>query len=603
MKKFLFIVILLSIFGCVESINENPNTLPEIEIFSPKANDTVHIGKNLVNYSAKDYFGGTGLEKFELILNGDLENIEEFKVKNNINPLISFNLPAELLGSVANYQIKVYNKEGKVTVSKKMENLYVGENKNAPEAPDTLELHRSSLSELILIWKDKSINEDGFEIFMKEGENGQYKPISTVGAGKTTYKATSLSPYILYFFKVKAFNKYGSSSFSNEVNSSQAGGNEPYDLKGEALGATVVQLNWRNMTFIYEAVKIQRKHATAMLWEDIETAIPETAQEYLDIKNLHPATSYNYRIAAKILGNWVYSNTIFVTTYDYDVAAPKNLRASFNIANNSIKIEWDKTLQESLIEEIIIERRDKFQTAYNKKFEYKNISTYKFEDIDIEQNKEYYYRARFLTSKKFFTPWSAETRVEVSEFAPNAPVITGISKITNTNNQYFLKWKDNSNNEDGFRVFIKQYGSADFVKYADVVANQTSLVITTPTTGGYRFMVKAYKGSIESAPSNEVTTGDAISSFQLTGSYSSITNEVKMSWTDLGIGVQVYKILRANIAAPNNWDYEVATLSTGTTTYNHKLPDTDKKQSFLYKIVAYFASEEKESNVITVSTY
>lgn len=603
MKRIILILIVLFLLGCVESITENPNTVPEIEIYKPLSNDTLQIGKNYINYAAKDYFQGPGLDRFELVFNDDEENFKEYKVKNNVNPVIYLDIDPVFLGSIGSYFIKVYNKEGRVTFSKKMTNLYIGENNNKPEAPDSLQIVRVSTSEVILLWKDQSVNEDGFEIFMKEGEQGQYKPIATVGAGKTTYKATSLSPYILYFFKVRAFNTKGASAFSNEVNSSQAGGNEPYDLRGEAHGATIVQLYWRNMTYIYEAIIVQRKHETATFWEDIEKDISETAEEYLDLgkNNLFPSTRYNYRIAAKILGAWVYSNVILIKTFNENIDAPKNLTATFNIANNSNLITWDHTLQEDKIEEIIIQRREQFDNVFVDIAKTGN-NKYKYEDLNIKQNKTYYYRAKYLTSEQFYTIWSNQAKVEVGEFAPNAPTDLRISKIDNATNQYFIEWKDNSNDEDGFRIYYKLVGTSFYNEYTPPLsANKTFATISLPTSNEYNVIVKSFKGSLLSAASNEVSTKDIIISFNLKSTYDAIKNEVKLDWSDLGTMAEAYRVYRGDITtSPVAWT-EIGNVAN-TTTFTDK--SVNKKQTYYYKIIAYLKNSNKvESQVITVGTY
>lgn len=69
-----------------------------------------------------------------------------------------------------------------------------------------------------LTWKDNAGNETGFKIERKT-EGGVYAEIATVGANTTTYADSSgLSPNIRYYYRVMAYNAYGESNYSNEIN-------------------------------------------------------------------------------------------------------------------------------------------------------------------------------------------------------------------------------------------------------------------------------------------------------------------------------------------------------------------------------------------------
>lgn len=597
MKKLLYIAFLtIIITSCVESLTENPNEVPELSITSPKSNDTVQIGRNFIKYSAKDYFGGTGLDRFELVINKDEENLQTFKLKTNQNPFIYFDLDPSLLGSYAEYSLTAFNKEGKST-SLEAKNLYIGENKNPPNQPDTLKLHRVSTSEIVLVWIDNSINEEGFDIHMKEGENGTYNKIATIGAGKTTFKYTSLSPYVVYFFKVRAFNKYGQSVFSNEVNSTQAGGNEPYDLRGESLGAKVVYLSWKNMISYYEVLKIQRKVESATIWTDIENNIPETTQEYYDRKDLYPLTTYNYRIAARILGNWVYSNDITVKTYSIDVPTPKNVVATFDASINKVKITWDTYPQN--VYKTLVQKKEGFNGIYIDVGSVTTNVNYILDD-NIDENKTYYYRAKFLTTENFYTMTSNEDTAKVGYFAPLAPVSLKISKIINTSNQYLLEWIDNSSSEDGFKIYYRQYGSGNYIEFAGnpYLPNTTAASVSTPTNDTYYFIVRSFKGNLLSVPSNEVSTNDGVTSFNLTGAYNG--SAVNMNWTKPDGNVIAYKVERS-LVWPESWQQISNALPNSTTSYSDN--SVTKQRDYMYRIVAVYDNLTKYSTILKISTY
>ncbi|MEW6702199.1 MAG: hypothetical protein AB1298_05725, partial [Bacteroidota bacterium] len=99
-------------FGCVESLTDTAtSTTPSIEIFSPKNNDTVKVGKNVINYKAADGSGGQGLTFYELYINkAFVKRIEQNT--DGTNPVIYLEVDSLLIYSRINYSLKVYNKAG-----------------------------------------------------------------------------------------------------------------------------------------------------------------------------------------------------------------------------------------------------------------------------------------------------------------------------------------------------------------------------------------------------------------------------------------------------------------------------------------------------------
>jgi hypothetical protein len=66
-------------------------------------------------------------------------------------------------------------------------------------------------------WEDNSDNENGF-IIARRIENEQlFQYIDTVEADVLTYQEMGLTPDVVYFYKVCAYNDYGLSDFTNTV--------------------------------------------------------------------------------------------------------------------------------------------------------------------------------------------------------------------------------------------------------------------------------------------------------------------------------------------------------------------------------------------------
>lgn len=88
--------------------------------------------------------------------------------------------------------------------------------KTLPEAPTNLNVQSLSSSQMNLMWKDSSNNEEGFKIERRIGTTGSWLEIAAVGVNVTEYTDTKLSPNTAYYYRIRAYNSSGSSNYSNE---------------------------------------------------------------------------------------------------------------------------------------------------------------------------------------------------------------------------------------------------------------------------------------------------------------------------------------------------------------------------------------------------
>lgn len=86
-------------------------------------------------------------------------------------------------------------------------------------------------SQLTLTWNDNSDNEDGFKI-ERSTDGETFEEIGTVGSDVSTYLDTTIVDNQEYVYRVKAFNQYGDSGYSNTANGLVENSNQAPSISG-----------------------------------------------------------------------------------------------------------------------------------------------------------------------------------------------------------------------------------------------------------------------------------------------------------------------------------------------------------------------------------
>ncbi|MDH7604141.1 MAG: fibronectin type III domain-containing protein [Melioribacter sp.] len=394
---FTFIVIIILI-SCVEPLTDSTQSVaPTIEIIKPVTGDSVMIGKNEVEYKAVDGTGGQGLSFYEVYINNKFTK-KYLQNDDGTNPKIYLEIDSTLLGSTIKYFIKVYNKAGKAKESKVQENIYVKD--KPPAAPSNLIIKKTSDYSVTLLWNDNSNNEKGFEIWRKDGGGGTYRKIKNLPANTISTIDDGISPFVDYFYKVRAYNDSGPSDFSNEVGTSSLPGGQ-WNLQAEAIGASLIILKWNDFAVNELGFKIERTNPYTNNWEVIDITAPNQT-EYED-SNVQPSTAYKYRVAY-FTSNSIsgYSNEASISTFYTDVDGPTNLLGYYS---SGVVLQWTNNDKLQITKGTIIERK----TGTDGKFT--EISTIdsdatSFNDVNVQSGKTYYYRVRQKLASRIYTPYS-----------------------------------------------------------------------------------------------------------------------------------------------------------------------------------------------------
>jgi len=399
LRNLLFMFLAASVFvlsGCVESLTDTQQSVsPTIEVLKPMSNDTVMVGKNEISYQAAEGSGGQGLSFYELYLNGKFNSRYEQNT-DGTNPKIYLNIDSTLLGSRIKYSVKVYNKSGRSKESKVQENIYVKD--KAPNAPRNLFLAKLNDFTVSLLWDDVSTNETGFELWRKDEGGGTYRRIKTLPANTISTTDGGLSAFVVYYYKVRAFNNSGYSDFSNEVSTSNITGG-PWNLTAEAIGSSLVNLKWIDFATNESGFIIERTDPLTTEYKRL-AIVPPNTEEYQD-NSVSPSTGYKYRVAyftnSSVSG---YSNEVSISTYYTDVPGPSNLTVTLGI--NVVNLKWDDNTP--LEKEVIVERRTgngQFQEIQKLSADTKTAT-----DATVQKGNIYYYRVRQSLGTRTYTPYS-----------------------------------------------------------------------------------------------------------------------------------------------------------------------------------------------------
>ena len=390
-------------------------------------------------------------------------------------------------------------------------------------------MQKLSDSEVILFWNDSSDNENGFQIWRKES-GGQYKLIKDLAENATSYRDFGLSPFVNYFYKVRAYNQYGYSAFSNEISSTGGEtGESPSSVQAEALGASAVRITWIDNSSVENGFKIERKQISEDTWETAGFVGPNV-QEFIDAYNLSPGATYKYRVIALLSSSQAISSEVTVTTAFNDVPAPANLVATFDSGTNSVIVTWtDRTLQEN---GTIIERKKGTTGTY---IEVGSSSTdiATFSDTDLEPEVIYSYRAQHTTTDGGKTNFSNVDTAYVPKLPPLPPSNLQIVEIV-TNTAYGLIWEYDANEDiDGFELHIKDNtAGTDYSVFKLYSADRIADSIAVPTPGNeYFFKIRAFRGSNYSQFSNIVSTTGGTGLFSVVA-LETTSSHVVLRWND-----------------------------------------------------------------------
>jgi len=216
---------------------------------------------------------------------------------------------------------------------------------NPPAAPANLIAQSFTASQIVVAWTDNSINEVGFEIYRSTNDNTGYALLQTTAANVSTFSDNGLTASTRYFYKVRAVNTGGASSYSNEINlmTLPPPPNAPSGLQAKwgTASPLTLTLTWTDNSTTETSFEIYKSIGSNANYSLVQTTSANTIS-YTD-NSVAAGTTYYFKVrAVNQGGNSTFTNEVVTVITGIEefastsfVVYPNPSSTEFAIDNNT----------------------------------------------------------------------------------------------------------------------------------------------------------------------------------------------------------------------------------------------------------------------------
>lgn len=277
-----------------------------------------------------------------------------------------------------------------------------------PAPPENLILTPLDNQQIDLKWTDKSDNETGFVVERSLGNNMNYQVLDTVNSNSTSFSCFGLIDSTKYYFRIKAINAVGNSTYIEAFNSTLAlhPPKTPTNLKINYCAATDFSVTWTDNATNETNFVIEYSVGDSLHYTKIDSTGANRNLIFFNSVVINDSSIYFVRVKAKnAAGYSTYSNQLKVIT---KAGMPNDMNAE-PYSSHQINIFWkDYSHTET---GYIIERSDGDSLHFTKidsiganiGYSYYYV---KYTDRKVVGGIKYYYRiAAIIKGKRIYCPY------------------------------------------------------------------------------------------------------------------------------------------------------------------------------------------------------
>jgi len=246
-------------------------------------------------------------------------------------------------GTTYYYRVRAYNSSG----SSETSNLVYATTQTAtpavPAAPSNLTATAASSSQINLSWTDNSTDETGFRLERSTNATSGWTEIdNAISANTTAYPNGGLTAGTTYYYRLRAYNSAGNSSYSNTANATTTSANAPV-LTGPSSVTSNFTLTWTYTSTNppglsgtndhYEIEYSLNQTNWTALYASANGSLPSPASYTVNVGTGNYGQTYYYRVRAFDGSSYSpYSNLLAVA-----VSAPQSTQLN-PVAVNELKV-------------------------------------------------------------------------------------------------------------------------------------------------------------------------------------------------------------------------------------------------------------------------
>ena len=259
-----------------------------------------------------------------------------------------------------------------------------------PRPPTTLTATATSSTQINLTWTDNASDETGFEL-ESSTDGTSFTKITDLAANTTTYSHTGLNASTRYYYRVRAKNSAGASSYSNVADATTQAPpvtipQPPSALVASAASSSQINLTWTDNAKDETGFEVERSTDGTNFAKIADVAANATSYSNT---GLNSSTKYYYRIRAKnSAGNSTYSNVAEATTALGAPSTPAGLTGELADYDQA-RLTWPA--QPGTVANVIIERSTNPTTGFTQITQQPGATT-TYVDLGLNEQTTYYYR-------------------------------------------------------------------------------------------------------------------------------------------------------------------------------------------------------------------